>query len=135
MNRTIGAILLLGLGACDGGGALPPGGEAPRNVTSIKPQSAYVEKLRSLSPQNRDLALRRAIQDSGQSCRRIESSQETGTYQNMATWTAHCEGGRDWAIFIGPNGDTQVRSCTDAEQLNLPGCSTADAKPEERAAQ
>lgn len=121
MIKTIGTIALLGLAACDGGN----GGSAPQNVTSIKPQSAYVEKLRSLSPPNRDLALRRAIQDSGQSCKRITSSEETGTYENMATWTAHCEGGRDWAIFIAPNGDAQVRSCKHVEQLGLPACREA----------
>ena len=120
MNRIACAIVLVALGACDGGG-----GGAPPKVTSIKAQSAYVEELRTLSPQNRDLALRRAIQDSGQSCKRITSSQETGTYKNMASWTAHCEGGRDWAIFIAPNGDVQVRSCKHAEQLGLPACRKA----------
>jgi hypothetical protein len=115
----IWVLIFLSLPACDASG-----GSAPKNVTKIKAQSAYVEKLRSLSPQNRDLALRRAIQDSGQSCKRITSSQETGDYENMATWTAHCEGGRDWAIFIAPNGDAQVRSCKHVEQLGLPGCSS-----------
>lgn len=119
MKRMMSGLVLLGLAACDGGG----GGEsAQRNVTSIKAGSAYVDKLRALSPQNRDLALRRAIQDSGESCKRITSSQETGTHKNMTTWTAQCQGGRDWAIFIAPNGDAQVRSCQHVEQLGLPAC-------------
>ena len=118
MNKIVCALALVSLPACDGGS----GGGAPQNVPSIKPQSAYVEQLRALSPQNRDLALRRAVQDSGQSCKRITSSQETGAYKNMASWTARCEGGRDWAIFIAPNGEAQVRSCRHMEQLGLPGC-------------
>ena len=117
MIRTACALTLLSLAACDG-----DRGSAPQNVTRIKAKSAYVEKLRALSPQNRDLALRRAIQDSGQSCKRITGSEETGAYKNMATWTARCEGGRDWAIFIAPNGDAQVRSCKHVQQLGLPGC-------------
>jgi len=120
MSRMMWGLILVSLAACDGGG-----GSAPQNVTSIKPRSPYVEQLRSLSPQNRDLALRRAIQDSGQSCKRITSSQEAGTYKNMSIWTAHCEGGRDWAIFIAPNGDVQVRSCKHVEQLGLPACGKA----------
>ncbi len=121
MNRKTSVLAALSaLAACDSGGD-----SAPRKVTSIKAESAYADKLRSLSPQSRDLALRRAIQDSGESCKRITSSQETGTYKNMTTWTAHCEGGRDWAIFIGPNGDVQVRSCQDVEELGLPGCRKA----------
>jgi hypothetical protein len=121
MKRLICALVFLGLASCGEGGDAG----APQKVTSIKAQSAYVEKLRALSPQHRDLALRRAIQDSGQSCKRITSSQETGTYKNMASWTAHCEGGRDWAIFIAPNGDAQVRSCKHVEQLGLPACRKA----------
>ena len=119
MKRKLGTlgILALGLGACDGGGET-----APKKVTSIKAESAYVDKLRSLSPQSRDLALRRAIQDSGESCKRITSSEETGTYKNTTIWTARCEGGRDWAIFIGPSGDVQVRSCEHVGQLGLPEC-------------
>ena len=119
MNRLMCALVFLSLPSCGEGG---DDGGAPSKVTSIKAQSVYVEKLRALSPQNRDLALRRAIQDSGQSCKRIASSQETGTYKNMATWTARCEGGRDWAVFIAPNGDAQVRSCKHVQQLGLPAC-------------
>ena len=121
MIRSICVLVFLGLASCGEGGEE----RATQKVTSIKAQSAYVEKLRALDPQNRDLALRRAIQDSGQSCTRITSSQETGTYKNMASWTAHCEGGRDWAIFIAPNGDAQVRSCKHVEQLGLPACRKA----------
>lgn len=120
MNKTMSALALLALAGCGDGG-----GTAQQNVTSIKAESEYIEQLRGLSPQNRDLALRRAIQDSGQSCTRITSSEETGTYKNMATWTAHCEGGRDWAIFIAPNGDAQVRSCGHVEELGLPACKAA----------
>lgn len=119
MKRVMSAMLLLAPIACDDG-------DAPvRNVTSIKAESAYVQRLRDLSEQNRDLALRRAIQDAGQRCPRIESSEETGVYKNMASWTARCEGGGAWAIFIAPNGDVQVRSCGHVEQLGLPACKTS----------
>lgn len=117
MKTTLPVLMLLTVSACGDGSDTPQ-----QNVTSIKPKSAYVEKLRGLSQQNRDLALRRAIQDARESCKRITTSEETGTYENMATWTAHCEGGRDWAIFIAPNGDAQVRSCQHVEQLGLPAC-------------
>lgn len=120
--KTSALAALLALGACDGGDS------QPKKVTSIKAESGYAEKLRALSPQNRDLALRRAIQDSGESCSRITGSEETGTHENMTTWTAHCEGGRDWAIFIGPNGDAQVRSCEHVGELGLPACRKSDQK-------
>lgn len=111
------AALLLALGACDSG-------SEPQNVTKIKvaEDNAYLQRLRGLSPLYRNLALRRAIQDSGHSCRRIEGSAEQEHYKNMSMWTARCEGGRDWAVFIAPNADVQVRSCDQMEQLSLPVC-------------
>lgn len=109
------ALLLSG---CDGGGE-------PRNVTRTKVgDSGYLERLRGLDPLQRNLTLRRAIQDSRQRCRRIEGSAETGTYENMAVWTVRCDETTDWAVFIAPSGDAQVRSCVHVEQLGLPACNT-----------
>jgi hypothetical protein len=124
MMRAIGGAALLALLAGCG-----DGGDAPRNVTSIEVgEGAYVERLRELSPQYRDLALRRAIQDAGKSCRRIEGSAEQGSYENLSMWTARCEGGDQWAIFIAPTGDVQVRDCAQAEQLGLPPCRAVEAQ-------
>lgn len=116
-ERAIGgsAAALLLLAGCDQ--------PQPSNVTSIAAESSYLERLRALSPLNQGLALRRAIHDSGQACKRVESSAEQGSYKNMSMWTASCQGGTQWAIFIAPNGDVQVRDCADAAQLKLPVCS------------
>jgi hypothetical protein len=120
MKRAAMSMLLAGLAGCGSGG-----GEVSQNSSAFQLSNPYADQLRALTPQNRDLALRRAIIDSGERCKRIESSEETGQYKNMATWTARCQGGRDWAVFIAPNGDAQVRSCTHVAQLGLPACKTA----------
>jgi hypothetical protein len=113
------ALLLFALAGCD------KGADAPRNVTRITvDESAYVGRLRAMTQQNRDIALRRAIHDSAQKCKRIDRSRELGTYKNMSMWTAHCDSGEDWAIFIAPAGDVQVRSCGHVAQLGLPTCAT-----------
>ncbi|HWH18778.1 MAG TPA: hypothetical protein VNT77_10680, partial [Allosphingosinicella sp.] len=88
--------------------------------------SGYLEKLRALDTQGRDLTLRRAIQDSGQRCRRIRSSAESGSYENMAIFTARCDEGTNWAVFVAPSGDVQVRSCQHVERLGLPRCRTEE---------
>lgn len=124
---------VLALAGCDNGAP-------PQNVKKIVVgDSANVNKLRTLSQQNRDLALRRAIQDDGQQCKRIQSSREIGDYKGMSMWTARCEGilgeggiGKvkrdlDWAIFIAPTGDVQVRSCSHVAQLGLPACDAGAA--------
>lgn len=124
-RQSIGLGTLLGvvLASCDGGA--PQGGET--RTTTIKASSPYVEQLKTLGELNRGLALRRAIQDSGSTCKTVERSGYQQDYKNMSMWTAHCSEGRDWALFIAPNGDVQVRDCADAAQLKLPACRIDEA--------
>lgn len=115
LRLCAGATLLMALIGCDGGGE-------PTKTTSVQPTSEYVEKLKSLSEMNRGLALRRAVQDTGGACKRVDQSGYQEDYKNMSMWTARCSDGKDWAVFIAPNGDVQVRSCADAATLGLPAC-------------
>lgn len=115
-GRISGFALLLLLGGC-GSGA-----ESPRGTKSIKAANPYVERLRSLSEMNRGLALRRAVQDSGQACKRAESVGTQPDYKNMSVWTLRCANGKDWMLFIAPNGAVQVRACADLATLGLPRC-------------
>src|SRR3546814_15644817 len=71
---------------------------------------------------NRGLALRRAIQDSGERCKRVDSSGYQQDYRNLSMWTARCSDSGDWALFVAPTGDVQVRRCEDAASLELPTC-------------
>lgn len=117
MNVTrfyAGTVLLAVLAGCDDG--------APTATRSVQPTSAYVDKLKSLSEMNRGLALRRAVQDTGGTCKRVEQSGFQEKYKNLSMWTARCSDGNDWAVFIAPNGDVQVRDCKDAAALKLPAC-------------
>jgi hypothetical protein len=107
--------MLPGLAACDSGAP-------PRKTKSIIAANPYQEKLVALSELNRSLALRRAVQDSGEPCKRIDQSGYQGMYKSLHMWTARCSGGRDWGIFIAPSGDVQVRSCEHLKQLGLPEC-------------
>lgn len=113
---ALGAALLA-LAACDGGGDTT----ATRNI-AVTGATPYVEQLKALGEANRGLALRRAIQDSGERCKRIDASGYQQDYQNLSMWTARCSDTGDWALFIAPNGDVQVRDCDDAASLELPAC-------------
>jgi hypothetical protein len=119
LNRAkaagIAAMLMLGLAGCDGGGE-------PANTTKVTASTPYIEKLRALSEMNRGLALRRAIQDTGQACKKVDQSGYQEDYKNMSVWVARCSDGNDWALFVAPNGDVQVRSCAQSAQLGLPAC-------------
>ena len=79
---------------------------------------------------NRAIALKRAIMESGSSCKRVATTGFVGTYKNMDYWTASCvdtsDRTRDWAIFIGADDSAQVRLCSDTAAVGLPACT---AKP------
>jgi hypothetical protein len=91
-------------------------------VQNINVRSAQQEELHQLNDLNRAIALKRAIYDSGHSCRRVTSSGFVTTYKNLDMWTASCADGRKWAIFSGPDGSAQVRDCADVERFGLPQC-------------
>lgn len=116
MRRLLWIGAALAIAGCDGG---PPTQTRPIKVNQTNP---FHDQLSALSELNRSLALRRAVQDAGMSCRKIERSAFQGDYQGLKYWTASCGGTLDYALFIAPNGEVQVRKCADAGELGLPAC-------------
>jgi hypothetical protein len=99
------------------------------NTAVVATANPYAERLKSMSAPYRDLAMRNAVRDSGQHCQRVETSRYQEDYKNMSMWTARCSDTGDWAIFIAPGGDAQVRPCADAKSLGIPECVAVTAKP------
>ena len=98
-------------------------------VTAANPTS---DGLKALSELPRYLGLRRAIIDTGNRCKKVDRGAYQEQYKTMALWTAHCTDTGDWAIFIAPNADLQVRQCRHMAELNLPDCrqtGTPEAAP------
>lgn len=116
MRRLTAALLFVA--AAGGCGEEPQPDAAPR----IKIANPHHEQLKALTPDMQRLGVMRAIRDNGKRCRRVEATAYQQDYRNMVMWVALCEDGRHWALFIAPNGDTQVRECEHARQLNLPQC-------------
>ena len=114
-------IALLGA-ACDS-----PEPAQPRK--SIQVRSEQQEGLHKLSEPYRHVALRRAIYDAGRTCKTVTKSGYVQEYGNLSMWTASCDGGRSWAIFVGPDGSVQVRDCRETEKLKLPACIIREDKP------
>ena len=108
------AILLL-LAGCEDG-------TPERNVASVKASNTYSDQLAAMTPLYRNLGLWRAIRDAPQRCKKVDTGAFQQDYRNMAMWSAHCTDTGQWAIFIAPNGDVQVRPCADAATLHLPAC-------------
>ena len=89
-------------------------------------RSQVQDQLHKLDDLNRAIALKRALYDSGYTCKRIDKSGFVTAYKNLDMWTAHCINdkgpGRDWALFAGPDGSVQVRDCEDVAKFGMPAC-------------
>ena len=118
--RRLALLMILPLAACDQGSTAPP--PTPKIVV----RSAGQDAMHQLNDLNRAIALKRAIYDSGNECRRVTKSGYVGEYKNMSYWTASCEDklkrNRDWALFIGADESVQIRLCADVVKTGLPAC-------------
>ena len=123
--ESAAALLAAVLAGCgDGGGGAPKGTEQSEDRQRIGIRNKAHEDLLALPDQLRRIGLVRAIRDTGNRCpRRVEPNPvHQGEYRGMALWTARCDDNRQWAIFIAPSGDVQVRDCEQMGRLGLPAC-------------
>ena len=88
----------------------------------IRIHTAAQEAVHTSSGLNRAIGFKNAIYDSGYKCRRITRTGYVGQYKNLEEWMASCADGRDWAVFVGPDGSAQVRDCKDVVEAGLPSC-------------
>jgi hypothetical protein len=95
--------------------------------TPIVVHSEAQDKLHKLNEMDRAIGLKRAIYAAGEVCKRVEKSGYVTEYKNMSMWTASCDDGKQWAIFVGADASAQVRPCQDLAQLKLPACVVAPA--------
>ena len=92
-------------------------------------RSEAQDQLHKLDDDMRHIALKRAILDSGMTCQRVTASAYAREHRNLSMWTAHCDDGTDWGIFVGPDGSAQVRRCVDLVELGLPACPAGQPSP------
>ena len=117
MRHQMITVLAMGtmLAACDNSQPAKP-------TQSISVRSAEQNALHKLSPMNLKIGLRRAIYDSGNACATVTDAGYVQEYGNLSMWTASCKSGRQFAVFVGPDGTAQVRDCKTMADLKLPAC-------------
>ena len=79
-------------------------GEPQQKTKSIAVRSAEQNALHQLSPDMLKIGLRRALYDSGRTCQTVTEAGYVQEYGNLSMWTASCNSGRSYAIFVGPDG-------------------------------
>ena len=95
---------------------------APLAAATPLPAQGYSDRLGGLTQIQRFAALRSAIGESGEYCRRVQGATSGGRFRNLVMWTATCDRGARYGVFIGPDGSVQVRPCADLPKLRLPQC-------------
>lgn len=124
MQRPIGLTAAIAiLSSC---GSSPPAAAPVRKEIKVHGQAQ--QQLAAAPLMYRNIALKRAIYDSGGVCKLLTASNALGDYKNLAMWRASCADGKSWAVFIAPDGSAQVRPCGDLRDLKLPECDVADSK-------
>jgi hypothetical protein len=108
------AVLAVALAGCQK--------EQPTSTQKVAIANKDAERLKSLTPPLRNVALRNTIRDSGSHCDRVDASAYQQEHKQLSMWTAHCTDSGDFAIFVGANGEGQVRPCSDAKALGIPQC-------------
>lgn len=104
-------------------------GRPPEEVKQIEVANPFHDRLIALDGPNQRLTLTIAIRDNGKRCRRVEAARFQENYRGMKMWVGLCNDGRHWAVFVAPNGDTQVRDCREAPQLRIPRCQPVAPMP------
>lgn len=82
----------------------------------------FNQRMKALSLADRNGALRRAVTLEDLPCGRLGPSLDRGMYGNLGLWQVRCTPGGDYGVFVGPDGEVQVRSCADMKDLKLPQC-------------
>jgi hypothetical protein len=123
-----GAAAMLALAGCEDGAPDP-------QRKTLKLANPTSEGLMKLTELYRFLGLRRAIVDNGQRCKRVDRGTYQQDYKNMAMWAARCTDSGEWAVFIAPSGDVQVRRCGNLAKIGLPACKPIPEPKEPAAAE
>jgi hypothetical protein len=101
MRKTLVAALALATAACGGGGR----NQATNAANDAAPGGNQVA---ALSEGQRNAVFIRAIRDAGLDCQHVERSVPGGTSQGISVWRATCQGGGEFTIEVGADGNAQV---------------------------
>jgi hypothetical protein len=122
-SAFVGLGFALALSGC--GDTTPPNEHAPK-IQIANPGS---DRLKGLSPLNQRIGLMRAIVADRKQCRRVLGLAYQQQYRDLAMWVVLCARGGNWAVFIAPSEEVQVRDCRETVQLGLPACRAVPPLP------
>jgi len=129
-SLTAGAAIGVALALSGCGDTSAPNAQTP----AIKIANPGSDRLKALSPLNQRIGLMRAIRADRKTCRRVIGLAYQQQHRDLAMWVVLCATGGNWAVFIAPNEDVQVRACRETVGLGLPACRPVPPLPPDPAA-
>ena len=116
---VMAAVAALAVAACGDAGT-----ETANEVEVAGPE-AIQNQLEAMPEGQRNAVFIRAIQDAGQECQHVDSSEPAGEHQGFPVWNATCLGGGTWTIVVMNDGSAAVLN---AEEARLAGGNEAAAQ-------
>jgi hypothetical protein len=88
----------------------------------------YQERLQTMDEGARNATFIRAIRDADFPCQGVTASSYQGETNGAPTWTATCDDGSSWTIFIGEGGVAQVAPSAAVEAATAAGTASNQAQ-------
>jgi hypothetical protein len=73
-----------------------------------KPEADFAKRIESLTPQQLNGLLFRAVRDAGRDCQQVTSSQKQADVGGRPAWTAVCDERTTWLVVLGADGVATV---------------------------
>ncbi|HEX8639967.1 MAG TPA: hypothetical protein VF704_02310 [Allosphingosinicella sp.] len=117
------AALVLSLAACGGTDR-----ETAAETAVANGAESVANRLEAMPEGQRKAVFIRAIQDAGQECQHVESSQRAGEHQGFPVWNATCAGGGTWTIVVREDGTANVLNAAEARLVGGNQSATEDGR-------
>lgn len=106
MRAALFMVTALPLAACG-----QPASDQGNNIAAAaegRPDADYAKRVESLTPQQLNGMLFRAVRDAGRDCQQVTSSQRQADVGGRPAWTAVCDERTTWLVVLGADGVATV---------------------------
>ncbi|MBB4152467.1 hypothetical protein GGQ80_000343 [Sphingomonas jinjuensis] len=106
MRAALLCACALSLAAC--GEPVADQGNSIAAAAAGKPDAEFAKRIASLTPQQLNGLLFRAVRDAGRDCQQVTSSQKQADVGGRPAWTAVCDERTTWLVVLGAEGVATV---------------------------
>jgi hypothetical protein len=118
LTLSAASLLVVALAGCGGSPSDNGSADAANQYNEVTASPGATQNTLEAMPEGeRNAVFIRAIQDAGQTCQHVDSSERAGEHQGLPLWKARCTGGLDYTIVIGNDGVAAILNPAEAGLL------------------